>query len=270
MSNFINQNSLRDDQYKDSSNLNARIQLHARFSVNKYGWTRFVFDRLADLPPDSRILEIGCGPALLWRVNQARIPEGWDITLSDFSSGMLEDAKRGLAGSSRPFNFEVVDAQEIPFGDATFDSVIANHMLYHVPDRPKAISEINRVLKPGGRFLAATNGQNHMRELWDLGSRFGINLGFSVNDPVLRAFSLENGQAQIAQSFPNVTLQRFEDALEITEVQPILDYVLSTKIARSMLDREKLAEVTKYLEQEIAAKGTFHITKDTGLFMVVK
>ncbi len=55
--------------------------------------------------------------------------------------------------------FKEIDAQSIPFEDETFDAVIANHMLYHVPDRPKAIAEIKRVLKPGGRLIATTIGK---------------------------------------------------------------------------------------------------------------
>jgi len=80
-----------EDQYRDASNLNARIALHRRFSTNKAGWTRWVFDQLA-LPQECAILELGCGPADLWQQNAGCIPEGWHITLSDFSPGMVEKA----------------------------------------------------------------------------------------------------------------------------------------------------------------------------------
>ncbi len=45
------------DQYQNAKNLNARIQLHQRFSTNKYGWHRWVFDQFS-FPPQSRILEL--------------------------------------------------------------------------------------------------------------------------------------------------------------------------------------------------------------------
>ena len=70
----------------------------------------------------------------------SRIPAGWSITLSDFSPGMLDAAWRNLVVTGRAFQFKEIDAQSIPFEDETFDAVIANHMLYHVPDRPKAIA----------------------------------------------------------------------------------------------------------------------------------
>ena len=66
MSKLSDQGFLLTDQYKNASNLEARIQLHQRFSTNTYGWTRWVFDQF-DLPPVCRILDwvaalAICGP----------------------------------------------------------------------------------------------------------------------------------------------------------------------------------------------------------------
>jgi hypothetical protein len=76
MSKLSDQEFLLTDQYKNASNLDARIQLHRLFSINKYGWMRWVFDQF-DLPPACRILDLGCGPADLWVQNLERIPAGW-------------------------------------------------------------------------------------------------------------------------------------------------------------------------------------------------
>src|SRR5262252_6660815 len=138
---------LREMQYRDDTNLNARSALHERFSVNPVGLQRWVFDQL-DLPARARILEVGCGPGNLWVPNLTRIPEGWQIVLSDFSPGMVQAARRRL--TSRRFAFEVAEAEAVPHGAGTFDAVIANHMLYHVSNRRRAIAEFGEVLKPGG------------------------------------------------------------------------------------------------------------------------
>ncbi len=167
MPELIDRNYLLTDQYKGASNLNARFQLHERFSTNKYGWHPRVFDQF-NLSSKSCILELGCGPGLLWLTNNDRVPEGWYITLSDLSRGMLQEARQNLREGHRHFKFSVVDAQSIPFENKTFYTVIANHMLYHVPDRMKAFSEIRRVLKTAGRFYAATNGRDSNRELREL------------------------------------------------------------------------------------------------------
>jgi ubiquinone/menaquinone biosynthesis C-methylase UbiE len=130
-------------QYKDSSNLDARVRLHQLFSVNKYGWQRWVFDQIK-LPDQCRILELGCGPGNLWMENSDRIPSGWEIVLSDFSSGMLEQTRQNLK-DRHEFQFKCFNAQSIPFEEAHFEAVITNHMLYHVADKKAAFAEIRRM-----------------------------------------------------------------------------------------------------------------------------
>ena len=263
MSSGTDQSYLLNEQYKDSSNFAARVRLHARFRTNPTGWNRWVFERL-QLAPGSRVLELGCGPALFWRSNLDQIPADWQITLSDFSPGMLQDAQKNLGERSRRFSFQVIDAQAIPFLDASLDVVIANHMLYHVPDRPKALAEIRRVLKPDGRLYATSVGETDMREIRELVRQVigGPNQAASPT----AGFTLENGAAQLAASFSSVTLERFEDALSVTEAQPILDYLLSGS-AKRVLVGDTLQQVRAMLEQELAEHGAIHISKDTGLFI---
>src|SRR5262245_12594170 len=139
---------LRSEQYRTAENLQARMQFHARFGARGSDWHAWVFDRLR-LPSECRVLEIGCGTGALWQENATRIPEGWEILLSDLSPGMLEQSRLNLRDAARSFWTVAADAQALPCPDAAFDAVLANHMLYHVPDRPQALAEIRRVLRPG-------------------------------------------------------------------------------------------------------------------------
>jgi ubiquinone/menaquinone biosynthesis C-methylase UbiE len=250
------------EQYRDESNLNARIQLHDRFSINKYGWFPWVFDQL-NLPPESHILQLGGGTGLLWLENLNRVPRGWDITLSDLSPGMLQEAQRNLHDRQRHFEFAVIDAEAVPFEDASFDTVIANHMLYHVPDRTRALLEIRRVLRPGGRFYASTIGQSHLRELDELVHRFDPSAdpwGADFAD----SFLLENGLDQLSEWFSSVTLYRYEDDLVITEARPLVAYVLSGAAESVLADRE--LEFIEFVEQELALHDAIYVTKDSGMF----
>jgi ubiquinone/menaquinone biosynthesis C-methylase UbiE len=247
------------EQYQNASYLNDRIQLHVRFSTNAYDWHMYVFDQLK-LPVDSRVLEVGCGPGQLWLRNIGRIPEGWEITLTDFSPGMLDEARHNLAGG-RPFAFEVADAQALPFPNASFDAVIANHMLYHVPDRPAALSEIRRVLRPAGRLYAATNGVSHLQEIHGLASAFDPTI--ALWERGASSFTLEGGGAELAQWFARVTLHRQANALIVTEAEPLAAFVASMA---SDLAGERRQAFTRFVEQRIQASGAIHITKDTGLF----
>jgi SAM-dependent methyltransferase len=264
----IDQDYLLTKQYQNEQNLRARIRLHELFSVDRVGWHRWVFDHLI-IPQQARGLELGCGPGDLWVRNRDRIPVSWEITLSDFSPGMLEQARVNLQRSDHPFTYAQIDAQAIPYEDGYFDAVIANHMLYHVPDRAKALAEIRRVLKAGGRFYAATNGKAHMAEIKELVLQFDPDAGSLWKSFAINPFRLENGGALIAQSFDHVTLHVFEDrnagGLEVTEAGPFVDYVLSTPVGMTF-DAEKIRRFTAFIQQQIDERGAIHITKATGLF----
>jgi len=266
MSKFTDQQYLKTDQYRDSTNLDARVVLHQRFSTNPYGWFRWVFDTLLKLPENPKILELGCGPGYMWKENVNRIPAGWNITLSDLSSGMVDAAWRNLVVTGRAFQFKEIDAQSIPFEKETFEAVIANHMLFHVPDRPKAIAEIKRVLKSAGHLFATTIGQNHLNEITNWTRQVNPGMDFvSFGSP----FTLENGLDQLKASFSPVTLSRYPDRLEVTEIKPIIAFILSTSHAAEVSE-ENLAKLEHKLEQELKEKGKISIQKDSGLFEAIK
>jgi SAM-dependent methyltransferase len=260
------------DQYRDSSNLGARIALHERFSTNPRGFHRWVFDHL-DLPDEASILEIGCGPATLWVENMERIPSGWNITLTDASLGMVGEARQRL-DDSRPFTFLVADAQEMPFAHESFDAVIAAHMLYHVPDRDMAFSEIVRILRPGGRLCAATNGMRHMHELVAMLRVLDPEWSHESIGTDLPNFNLQNGAGQLSQWFKEVTLLRYEDSLSVKEAKPLVNYLLSGMHAQALTERlpdeefqERVSTLEVSLERELTARGSIHVTKDTGMFV---
>ena len=94
------QNYLRNDQYKTATNLTSRIDLHLAYSTNPYGWFCWVFDQLA-LPHEAKILEIACGRGDLWAMNVNRVPQKWDIILTDLSEEMLAKTRRQLAQKPR-------------------------------------------------------------------------------------------------------------------------------------------------------------------------
>lgn len=260
MSLFTDREYLLADQYKNASNLDVRIQLHLRFSTNEQGWMAWCFEHL-NLGAEARILDVGCGPGNLWEDNGARIPPDWEITLADFSAGMIHQARAKLGQGRRGFAYAVGDAQAIPFQGETFDAVIANYMLYHVPDRPRALAEIHRVLKTGGRLYAATNGRDHMRELWEMIVAIDPKAEMATAGS---EFGLENGEEQLARFFAEVTLHRYEDGLVVTEVEPLVAYVLSSR--RSALIAQNPRALTRLVERQIAAEGAIYITKASGLF----
>jgi SAM-dependent methyltransferase len=261
---------LKAKQYADSRNLDARIRLHQLYSTNDYDFYHWLFDRmLVDFPPDARLLEVGCGHGELWKRNAGRIPSGWEIVLSDFSPGMVAEARQAVAGLSdtagRQFTVQEFGAQSVPYPDDSFDAVIANMMLYHVPDELAAIAELRRVLKPQGILHAATNGPDHMIELDQLGAAVGLSLSRYYSHK--ERFGLENGAERLETAFGTVILSRYDCDLKVTDVEPLVDYVLSMRGGEQTTTPETVARLHELIEARIAADGVFHITKDTGLFI---
>lgn len=262
---FTDPHYLTTNQYRDSSNLDARAAIHQRFSTNPYGWFNWVFDKLNVLPENARILELGSGPGYLWKECTQRIPAAWNITLSDLSSGMVDAAWRNLVVTGRNFKFEEIDAQSIPYPDETFDAVIANHMLYHVPDRKKALSEIKRVLKADGRLFAGTLGKDHMREMWDqLESVAPV-----TRETITSAFTFENGTTQLQEFFPHVELSCYEDNLRVTDVSAIVAYVRSMT-STAEFQEDQFLSIEREFTEAMKKNGEIFITKDSGLFLAQK
>jgi SAM-dependent methyltransferase len=270
MTKFQNADYLKSQQYAGADKLAARIRLHERFGTNTVSVQRWEFDRiLSSLPTNTKVLEVGAGRGDLWVENRDRIPSGWQITLSDLSAGMLQDCKKHLGvGLASRFNFEIIDVQSIQYPEASFDAVIANYMLYHVPDLPKAILEIRRVLKPDGVLFAMTNGSNHIFELDNMMKQVGFidDEGYGLMN-VRDAFTTQNGAAKLRIQFEDVKLEIFDTALRVTELPPLMDYIASAlDDPDNRMQSPQALALWRELEQRIAEDGAIYITKETGLF----
>ncbi len=101
------------------------------------------------VPASSRVLDLCCGQG---NGTEALLSAGHDVVGIDFSRAMLDHARRRNPGGE----FVEADAQDLPLGDGSFDAVVSNFGLVHVPDQSKALAEISRVLKPQGAFAMTT------------------------------------------------------------------------------------------------------------------
>ena len=252
-------------QYKNATNISARIRLHRDYSVNKEGWFPWLFSNL-HLKSGMKVLELGAGNGALWSQNIDKVPAGVNIILSDISEGMLADAKNEI--SNKPeFQYAVIDAKKIPFADNTFDLVIANHMLFYCDDISKALSEIRRVLKPGASLVCSTYSKRHMREITDLVQSFNSNIVLSSTN-LYERFGLDNGKQILSKFFSDVTCKKYHDAIEIPESTPIISYILSCHGNQNEFLLNHYQEFKQYVEQKV--KDGFYITKDAGFFTATK
>jgi len=134
------------------------------------------------------VLEVGCG----WGEFSARVRDelGVEVVAVDASPRMVELARgRGL-------DARVADVQALPFDRGEFDCVAALWMLYHVPELDRGLAEIARVLRRGGRLVAATSSYAHLIELWRLVGRD------RASEPA--RFFADTGEAPLRRHFQHV------------------------------------------------------------------
>ncbi len=249
------------EQYKNAKNLNDRIRLHEKYSTNKQGWFNWLFEKI-DFSNVNRLLELGCGNGKLWQENKIDL-RNREVFLSDISEGMVEEVRNKLGTD---FNCILADAERIPFKDAYFDSIIANHVLFYLNDLNLGLKEISRVLKSDGILYCSTYGKEHMKEITEIVQGFDSRINLS-NHKLYEIFGLENGERILSKYFKNIQRFDYKDTLEITESKPLVDYIMSCHGNQNEILGPRLAEFKEYIDRLLKQDGKIVVTKQAGLFI---
>jgi ubiquinone/menaquinone biosynthesis C-methylase UbiE len=109
-----------------------------------------IASRVEALRP-GRVLEIAAGTGVVTRELARTLPASTTIVATDLNQPMLDQAI--ARGTSRPVEFRASDAMHLPFDDASFDAVVCQFGVMFFPDKPAALQEARRVLRPGGAFV---------------------------------------------------------------------------------------------------------------------
>lgn len=243
------------NQYSNADTLNIRIAFHQKYSLQKEAFSDWLFSHYTFFP-GMRILEIGCGNGSLWQNKLSLLPLPAEMILTDLSPGMLAEAQAALP--SLPFlSFRTADIQDLPFPDEHFDMVIANMMLYHVPDLQKGLAEVKRVMKTGGIFHCATSGEktvvDYIREMTE-----------DHPAPPRLSFSLQNGEELLCPWFSEVSRFHRQDALLVKDMEDMMAYIHSLA-SMSGLDAADDISLRRRLEERME-QGVLHIPKEYGTF----
>jgi ubiquinone/menaquinone biosynthesis C-methylase UbiE len=144
--------------------------------VQRYGWDRAVVAyeagwrdqlepahslmlRMAALRPGERVLDVACGTGLVSFRAAETVGRAGTVVGTDISGEMVETARRGAAlRDLANARFERADAEALPFTEANFDAAVCALGLMYVPDPVRALCEMRRLLRPGGRAAAAVWG----------------------------------------------------------------------------------------------------------------
>ncbi len=190
----------------------------------------------------TRMLDAGCGPGELTERFVRDL--GLEVHAIDISPRMVELTR------NRGIDAQVADIESIPFGDSEFDCVFAGWVLYHAPDLDRAIDECARVLRPGGRLVATTIGEDNLAEVWELFEDGERRAPVSLNRV--------NGAELLRRRFAQVEQRDVDSTLVFPDVESIRAFIAST------IDRAHLAPALP------AVDVPFHATARHTVFVAEK
>ena len=166
--------------------------------------------------------------------------------------------------------------ESLPLADGSCDRAMANHMLYHVPDIGKALLELRRVLKPGGRVVMATASRDYCRIWQDLHDSAARKLGYQPARSFLERFSPDDIRL-VREAFPSAQVFEFDDAFRFPAAEPALRYYASAMvdgIEHAPSDGRHrgplISEMEKSLRRIIQRDGELVIPKSSALFVADK
>ncbi len=253
---------LRTQAYGQPDKLEARRAIYDYQDPRPdfHGWT---LDQL-EWPSTGTVVDLGCGPGTHLARLARRCPQ-LDLVGVDLSEGMLATTRAGGSGAS----VMCLDASALALRGASTAVVMANHMLYHVPDLGRTLDEIRRVLVPGGVLLAVTNGRDHFVEFDRLLGHVAGRPDFVR--PSVR-FSLEDSRGDLERAFEHVEQRDHRGQLVVTDVDPLVRFAASMRdLSFIGIDdvawADTMAGFEALVTERIGRDGAIRITSHAGAFV---
>lgn len=210
----------------------------------------------------SKVLEMAAGTGVVSRALAATFPDDVSIVATDLNQAMLDWA--AAAGTQRPIEWRQANAMELPFPDATFDTVICQFGAMFFPDKPKAFSEARRVLKRGGVFLFNVWDRLEDNEFADAVTtamqsvfpddppQFLRRTPYGYHDPAVLARDLAGGGFTASPQISTVVARSRATAAQI----PAIAFCQGTPLRNEIeaRDASRLGEATDAATQAIASR----------------
>ncbi|QEE14587.1 class I SAM-dependent methyltransferase [Promethearchaeum syntrophicum] len=254
-------------QYSSSTNLEKRQNLWT-LGDNKVQLGTWIFHHL-NLQEGEHVLELGCGKGMMWCENKDFLPNSIALTLTDFSLGMVSETQKNVDKVGISAEIYQMDAQNLVIPDNSMDLVVGCHMLYHVPNIPKSLSEIQRVLKPHGRFISTTTSVSHIQEIRDLLLQFDLDV--TLKTKYFSPYHCEDAPGFLTPVFPLVEYFEYNNNIVLKDSVVLLPYI------DSMFPLEKYPkypeirpQIVSKLAEIFQEQGKFHVTGKIGLFIAFK
>lgn len=259
-------------QYADSEKLRIRQEAHRLYSERTDDFVEWVLGIL-EPQPGERVADIGCGNGV-YHPPLAR--RGAQIVAVDASFGMLAEAAATARQDGLPVSTLQANAEQLPLADGCCDRLMANHMLYHVANKPAALAEMGRVVKAGGRLVLLTNSRDNGARMMELHAEAAAELGLTADTrSPIEGFTVESGEPLVRAQFPQARLVMREDAFLFPSAETFLAYYASMRIDALLggpgdgSHRSALLEIVRRKAQAIIdAEGVLRMSKAAGCFEV--
>jgi ubiquinone/menaquinone biosynthesis C-methylase UbiE len=263
-------------EYQETTNdLLARIDIH-----KKYGSRDIDEWMLHQLSPqkNTRILDVGCGAGKQCFLFYKALEGETDITGGDVNPELLEKARQENARIGNRIKFiDLNFNQHFPIDDDQFDLLTCCFAIYYAEDIPFTISEMHRVLKPGGRLFTTGPMPENKRLFYDI-----IFEATQKPIPPMPGSSRYSSQIYnaIESLFSHVSIHIFENPLVFETVDPFLAYTRASlsedrKLWKGLFDEsadfeQVLEKIKTVAERHLAEHGQLVMTKVVGGFTATK
>jgi len=259
-------------QYGTAEKLRIRQEAHELYSERPNDFFDWALT-LLDLRPGLCVADVGCGPGIY----HGRLDAfGCAVIAIDGSWGMVQEAQTQARQHRLAVKLLQANAEHLPLASASIDRLMANHMLYHVPDQAAALAEMRRVLKPGGVVMLATNAADANALLHAAHSDAVRKLGYTPSPRVTDRFHL--GHLDLVRHFfPTAEVHARADAFLFPTLDAALRYYASGNIdalqdlpADGSHAARLLPHVAELLRAQLDAQGRLRVSKDAGCFVARK
>ena len=266
---------MKIDYQETSNDLLARIDIH-----KKYG-SRDIDDWMLHLlnpQKGSKILDVGCGSGKQCFLFYKALEGEADITGSDFNLELLDKARQENAKIGNRIRFIDLDFnQNFRFDDNQYDLVTSCFAIYYSTDIPFTISEMHRVIKPGGRLFTTGPMPENKRLFYDI-------ILEATHKPIPPMPGSSRYSSLIYKSvqslFSRVEIHIFENPLVFESAEPFLAYTRASlsedrKLWRSLFEEaggfeRVMQEIKTVTERRMAQEGQLIMTKVVGGFLATK
>jgi ubiquinone/menaquinone biosynthesis C-methylase UbiE len=208
---------------------------------------------LASIDPTMRVLDVACGPGT---VTLLAAKSAGHVSAIDFSPGMLEQLRRRVRdGGVRNVDAELMDAQHLTFHDGSFDAVTCSFGLMFVPERARALEEMRRVLRPGGRVALATWSVIEKRPLMSLAMQAARDALGMPTPPRGPMQSIEACEEELrAAGFRDVSAREHDDSARFSNVEEYWRSMLSAGAPIAVMKEGMTPDAWASVERKILAE----------------